>query len=313
MIGPKVSIVIPVYNGANYLSKAIDSALAQTYQNIEIIVVNDGSNDDGATEEIALGYGDKIRYFKKENGGVSTALNLGIKMMEGEYFSWLSHDDLYTEDKIEKQVALIENENDIIHCSTLLIDKDGKELTYPIKVVEGVLDGVHFLKKYVEDGYQLNGLGFLIPKAVFEDVSTFDEKLVYSQDRLLWFFVMHGGYRFICQKEKLTKSRVHQLQVSNKYPELYYKEMDIVAKKLESEFKEKNFDNNIDFAKLYLCYFQKVDNQTGIDIFTQILKVANEYKLGIKIKRLVFLYKGKVKALLKKGYCFLLRVKGCRG
>ena len=68
-----VSIVIPVYNGANYLSEAIDSALAQTYKNIEIIVVNDGSKDDGATEKVALSYGDKIRYFHKENGGVSSA------------------------------------------------------------------------------------------------------------------------------------------------------------------------------------------------------------------------------------------------
>ena len=77
-IQPKVSIVIPVYNGANYLGEAIDSALEQTYENIEIIVVNDGSTDDGATREIALSYGDRIRYFEKENGGVSSALNLGI-------------------------------------------------------------------------------------------------------------------------------------------------------------------------------------------------------------------------------------------
>jgi glycosyltransferase involved in cell wall biosynthesis len=75
---PKVSIIIPVYNGSNFLKEAIDSAIAQTYKNIEIIVINDGSSDNGATEKIAKSYGDKIRYFKKENGGVATALNLGI-------------------------------------------------------------------------------------------------------------------------------------------------------------------------------------------------------------------------------------------
>ena len=79
---PLVSIVIPVYNGANYMREAIDSALAQTYKNIEVIVVNDGSTDN--TDEIAKSYGDKIRYFKKENGGVATALNLGIREMRGE-------------------------------------------------------------------------------------------------------------------------------------------------------------------------------------------------------------------------------------
>ncbi|MDD4547058.1 MAG: glycosyltransferase family A protein, partial [Oscillospiraceae bacterium] len=95
MINPLVSIVIPVYNGSNYLAEAVDSALAQTYKNIEIVVVNDGSNDEGATEKVAKSYGDKIRYFSKENGGVSSALNLGIENMKGDYFSWLSHDDLY--------------------------------------------------------------------------------------------------------------------------------------------------------------------------------------------------------------------------
>ena len=78
---PLVSIVIPVYNGSNYMREAIDSALAQTYENVEIIVVNDGSTDDGETDRIARSYGDKIRYFAKDNGGVSSALNKGIKEM----------------------------------------------------------------------------------------------------------------------------------------------------------------------------------------------------------------------------------------
>ena len=81
-----VSIIIPVYNGANYLREAIDSALNQTYQNCEVIVVNDGSDDNGKTEEITLSYGSRIRYFRKENGGVATALNAGIREMQGEYF-----------------------------------------------------------------------------------------------------------------------------------------------------------------------------------------------------------------------------------
>ena len=67
-----VSIVIPVYNGSNYLREAIDSALAQTYSPIEVLVINDGSTDQGATARIAQAYGDRIRYFEKENGGNNT-------------------------------------------------------------------------------------------------------------------------------------------------------------------------------------------------------------------------------------------------
>ena len=78
---PKISIVIPVYNGADFVAEAIDSALNQTYDNVEIIVVNDGSKDN--TEEVVKRYGDKVRYFAKPNGGVSSALNLGIAEMTG--------------------------------------------------------------------------------------------------------------------------------------------------------------------------------------------------------------------------------------
>ena len=123
---PLVSIVIPVYTGANYVAEAIDSALNQTYKNIEIIVVNDGSTDN--TEKIVKSYGDKVRYFCKENGGTSTALNVGIKNMKGEYFSWLSHDDMYYPKKIFYQIEelkKLENKDTII-----MTDLDGINENY---------------------------------------------------------------------------------------------------------------------------------------------------------------------------------------
>ena len=104
---PLVSVVIPAYNASDYLAEAIDSALAQTYKNIEIIVVNDGSGDNGATEQVAVSYGDKIRYFYKKNGGCASALNYGINVMRGDYFSWLSHDDLYLPAKVENLLKLV--------------------------------------------------------------------------------------------------------------------------------------------------------------------------------------------------------------
>ena len=126
---PKVTIVIPVYNGSNYMREAIDSALAQTYENIEILVVNDGSKDGGKTRDIALAYGDKIRYFEKENGGVATALNLAIQEMQGEYFSWLSHDDVYYPDKIQAEIEYLQKigrEDVIVYSDQDYIDRDSK-------------------------------------------------------------------------------------------------------------------------------------------------------------------------------------------
>ena len=136
MYKPKVSIVIPAYNASNYLAEAIDSALSQTYDNMEIIVVNDGSPDNGATAAVAAKYGDKIRYFEKPNGGSSSALNMGIANMSGEWFSWLSHDDLYTPEKLETQVKYINSldvpEEDlskhIFFSASDLIDAGGKTI-----------------------------------------------------------------------------------------------------------------------------------------------------------------------------------------
>src|SRR5476649_2152460 len=104
---PKVSIVIPVYNGANFLRGAIQSALAQTYRDIEILVVDDGSNDGGRTQRISLSCRDEISYIRNAPRGIAAALNCGIGKMTGDYFSWLSHDDEYYPEKIARQVEFL--------------------------------------------------------------------------------------------------------------------------------------------------------------------------------------------------------------
>lgn len=125
---PMVSIVIPVYNGSNYLREAVDSALAQTYRNCEVIVVNDGSTDGGQTENIARSYGDRIRYFHKENGGVASALNYGVQKMAGEWFLWLSHDDYFSSNRVEEdmRVAAVNSDARLIYCRTVNVDSSRK-------------------------------------------------------------------------------------------------------------------------------------------------------------------------------------------
>ncbi|MNC13872.1 putative glycosyltransferase EpsJ [compost metagenome] len=210
---PLVSIIIPVYNGENYLREAIDSAIAQTYSNIEIIVVNDGSNDDGATEKIALSYQDRIRYFNKENGGVATALNLAIQKMEGTYFSWLSHDDMYYPNKIERQMqALYESGNmqwvvqsdyDLLQQNSQLVTTVSHNNTYSMdqltNSVFSVLQGL------------VHGCTLLIHKSHFERVGVFDESLISTQDYDLWFRILRNQ-RSIYIKEPLIIARLHNEQ-----------------------------------------------------------------------------------------------------
>jgi glycosyltransferase involved in cell wall biosynthesis len=210
-MNPKVSIVIPVYNGENYMREAIDSALAQSYKNIEVIVVNDGSKDGGKTEEIAKGYGNLIRYFSKPNGGVATALNLAIKEMTGDYFSWLSHDDIYYPNKIEVQVKFIEQQKApvILYSDIEMIEEESKMINitrYPH------IDPKHFRVALVKDSI-INGCTLLIPKICFETHGVFNECLRYTQDYDLWFRLSEK-YWFIHQPEVLVKSRQHPQQDS---------------------------------------------------------------------------------------------------
>lgn len=212
---PLVSIVIPVYNGSNYLKVAIESALSQTYDNIEILVVNDGSTDNGATEKIAKSYGNKIRYFEKENGGVSTALNLGIKMMNGDYFAWLSHDDVYHPNNIIEQIKNIKNcsKNLASACSTGIFDdivnlKFNDYNSVPEKVLlSSPLD--HYRR-------WIYGCSLLVPKNLLVEVGYFNENNKTAQDVEFIFEILNKTSICILSYV-LVFRREHQDQGYNKF------------------------------------------------------------------------------------------------
>lgn len=209
---PKISIVIPVFNGADYLREAIDSALAQTYSNIEIVVINDGSRDEGATERIALSYGGKIRYFSKENGGVASALNRAIIEMTGEYFSWLSHDDLYYPNKIATQIQALSGMD---RAKTILYSDYAIFSDNPDMVQEIRLPGVspEQFRYFMTIANSLHGCTLLIPREAFATCGIFDEKLRTTQDYDLWFR-MAEKFRFVHIPAVLVKGRQHEAQGS---------------------------------------------------------------------------------------------------
>jgi glycosyltransferase involved in cell wall biosynthesis len=210
---PKVSVIIPVYNGSNFIREAIDSALAQSYLNFEVLVINDGSDDQEATESIAMSYDSKIRYFTKPNGGVSTALNLGIEQMTGDYFSWLSHDDVYKPDKLERQIEFLQNHHSydtILYSGYELIDDKSKKIN--------VID---YSKLYPDMKLSVslfpvfrglaNGCTMLIHKSHFDRVGRFDEGLRTTQDYKLWFKMFRkANVKFFPGIH--VKSRIHSKQ-----------------------------------------------------------------------------------------------------
>lgn len=311
MNNPLVSVVIPVYNGSNYLAEAIDSALAQTYSNIEVIVVNDGSNDNGATEKVALSYGDKIRYFKKENGGISSALNTGIQEMKGEYFSWLSHDDIYTTTKIEKQVSLLQNPEDIVLCSGKLMDADKKPIPYNPKTIEGRLNGLELFDAFLHE-YTLNGLGFLVPKTVFEKVGLFDETMQYLQDLDLWLRIMMQDFTFVCHKDLLVVSRVHKNQTTNLKSDLFDVDREKLIKKHIDLLKTVAKQKEVPYLERYYYLVVKGNNKAGVIAVNQRLKELNIDKTKLVLRSLPYHIISKAKQMKRTVYNGILKIKGER-
>ncbi|MGA9468549.1 MAG: glycosyltransferase [Exiguobacterium marinum] len=247
MAQPLVSIVIPVYNGADYLNETIESALAQTYDPIEVIVVNDGSTDEGATATIAKQFGDRIRYFEKENGGVSTALNLGIEKMRGEWFSWLSHDDLYTPDKIAHQIRLLDRigprqSETILSCGTDLIDEVGRPIQRLRKRTKGFYTSDQMFDYLLLEAC-LSGCALLVPKRAFEEVGLFPVNYRYIQDWVLWVEMALAGYDFLVTTNPYVKSRVHPKQQTKRIADVAPIEtrrfFEQLLQRLESHSKQK--------------------------------------------------------------------------
>lgn len=203
---PLVSIVIPVYNGSDYVGPAIESALGQDYPNVEVIVVNDGSSDDGRSAAVVRRYAPRIRYFEKPNGGVATALNLGIREMRGEYLSWLSHDDLYRPEKISRQVDRMAEAGDgaILYSDFEAIDENGAHLA---DVRMPPADAANFRYELTQQNF-IHGCTLLIPRACLQATGAFAEELRTTQDYDLWFRLAER-YRFVHMPEILVCARQH--------------------------------------------------------------------------------------------------------
>ena len=265
---PKVSIVIPAYKAANYLAEAIDSALAQTYDNIEVIVVNDGSPDDGATEAVAHAYGSKIIYVAKENGGSSSALNEGIRRMTGEWFSWLSHDDLYYPNKVQEEIdaihRLLKNGlpqdqlyKHLFFGTADLIDAHGrvirKEKNKTIQATDRKINcasgTLNLVAIPTQDGF--HGCSCLVHRDAFAEVGLFDESLRLLNDMDLWFRFYTSGYTVHFVPKVLVCGRVHASQVSRSIGFSYHNaEQDMFWNRSLNWLKE-NHPHNYDVFYLF--------------------------------------------------------------
>ncbi|ANE46089.1 glycosyl transferase [Paenibacillus swuensis] len=200
---PKVTIVIPFYN-CPYIEQAIQSALNQTYPNIEIVVVDDGSTRHA---ERIQPYAHKINYIGKANGGTASALNYGIRISSGEYFAWLSSDDLFYPHKIARQMEYMLARNaQISYTSFDLINEynaiTGRHVATSFRNVIEFYSSLH-------NSNPINGCTVIMKKQTIEALGYFDENLPFTHDYDLWLRAILTGYDFHYIHEPLTLYRWH--------------------------------------------------------------------------------------------------------
>lgn len=173
-----VTAILPVYNGEKYIASAIETVLAQTYPQVECIVIDDGSKD--GTAEVCESFGDRIRFIRKENGGVATARNLGVKEAKGKYVAFLDADDKWTPEKTTKQVAELEATGAAV-CLTGVGFIDGDD---NLIGSDGVADHTDLLRNILLLGDSTGFVGStaMISRDVIRSVGGFDERLSTSAD-----------------------------------------------------------------------------------------------------------------------------------
>jgi glycosyltransferase involved in cell wall biosynthesis len=200
----KVSVIIPTYNGGKFLPEAIDSALKQSVNSIEIIVVDDGSID--GTPQLLKDYDRQIKYIYQENKGVSAARNRGLTEASGEYIAFLDADDVWLPKKLEKQIALLDDNRNagFVYCDNVFVDAERRPIAdynRKVELKDGRIDINLFCNFFMITS------GVVMRRGCLETIGIFDETLSVGED---YDFFLRLAYHFdaLVVREKLFERRV---------------------------------------------------------------------------------------------------------
>jgi len=208
-----VSVIIAVYNGEKYIKEAVESILNQTYKDIELIVVDDGSTD--RTKEILTNY-PNIKYVYQDNRGEGAARNLGTSLAKGDYIAFLDGDDLYKKDKIEKQINMLElnPEIDVVYCDLEVVDEKLKYIN--ILKSEGVYDKREDLLPMMLYRQVVQGPICMMIRKKCSDAVKWKENYTYIVD-YIYTINLAKKFNFKYLEEPLYVYRRHNNNLSNSH------------------------------------------------------------------------------------------------
>jgi GT2 family glycosyltransferase len=214
---PRVSVIIPTYNSAEYISQTLDSVLAQTFQDFEILVVDDGSTD--PTQQVISAKFPTVRYLYQENRGVSAARNLGIRCSKGEYIAFLDSDDTISREKLKIQVQYFDSHPDVglVYSGWETMDINGSKTARAARPgKEGNL-----LKEILLREVFFTIGSTLVRRSVLDQTGFFDEALLASEDVDLYIRMAYAGVRFGYVDELLFQYRIHPSSLTASYEAAY--------------------------------------------------------------------------------------------
>ena len=198
----KVSVIIPVWNGARTAPRALASVFAQSYTDYEIVVVDDGSTDD--TPAVLAGYGDRIRVIRQANSGASAARNAGVRASSGEYLAFLDDDDEWMEDKLAQCVPVLDENPGcvLVYTRAVKVDLKGR----PIGTLDGQAEGSESptMKELLERPWNVVPSQFIVRRDVFERCGGFHVRLSGIEDRYFLLQAREHGY-FHCVPDRLLR------------------------------------------------------------------------------------------------------------
>lgn len=226
---PSVSVIIPSYNCERYIAETMESVLNQSFKDIELIVVDDGSTDN--TREIVESFGHPVRLITQENARVCAARNHGLRQSRGKYICFMDHDDYWFPHKLETQLKIMENhpEAGVVYSEFLLWhpDRQGKWPSPSSLQPEGDLDAIDpefsgwIYHQFLLDCWMLTSTA-MFRKEVFEKCGDFDVNLPYSEDWDLWLRISRE-FQFIKLIEPNTLYRQHPEQGNRKVRDIDYR------------------------------------------------------------------------------------------
>lgn len=303
-----ISIVLPTYNRKYILGKAIESVINQTYENWELIVVDDGSTDN--TEILMTGYTDsRIRYIREKfNKGANFCRNLGVKNAKGKYIAFLDSDNWWEPDKLERQFAELHASDKsvaFVFCRDVVRDKSRKFLSPSGRFTESEIGKILYERNIVDTNT------VLIKKECFDKAGGFDEQMPRMQDWDLFFRVVNVfGYKAIYIPDCLNNNTIQENSISrdgekmtaavfrflSKYYD-YYNNKSLIQKYFHMAFYSMNADAECIYKNIYKNFSN--DQYRMLEIFQILLEQLHYQKQATDL-----LYEWKLKNAKNKSSIF---------